>query len=76
MKPNKRVENSYVHRKFSSTWEIPLLYEPPLELDCVLCGQKQNKLIARPLLLLPLPPASKIGSGISKLSNTYVSTSN
>ena len=23
MKPNRRVENSYVHRKFSSTWEIP-----------------------------------------------------
>ena len=30
MKPNKRVENSCVHRKFSSTWEIPSLYEPPL----------------------------------------------
>ena len=23
MKPNKRVKNSYVHRIFSSTWEIP-----------------------------------------------------
>ena len=23
MKPNKRVKNSYVHGKFSSTWEVP-----------------------------------------------------